>query len=690
MDSSPPLLPKGFRFHPYDDELVSHYLKHMLLGTDSSIHNVMPLIDVCNFEPWDLPAFSKIKSDDHQWFFFSPLGLKFTNDTRNRCNRKTKAGYWKPTGKDRSVKTRGTNNVIGTKKTLVFYMGRSSHGIKTNWVIHEYHAVTIPHDKRGFVLCRLIEKAEKNPERRVDTWRHDEGEPSSYIAADSENQATADRLQDVNTSPELNLESIFPTLSAEDYGFPSLQQPVIVTEQEPAFQGSTFPNAYFGKENNIPQISFETTEEDNNLDYIKMFLNENVAGEDAFVGEETIPASAYDSIPSQSWKSVDYESLKTYAEPFSAQQGNILGTSSSVCNEHNDSRGRPPMPMPMPMPMVRSLHDAVHASPPPVSSRDERNLEKKDGTSDDFWGLDAFDDLTPLQRFHILSKYHTRSVNCLTLVTNDSQGHEKVSGQTASPPEAQKETVILQSKKQQRKALGASGGNNLETTRDQSPAVNGQGSSTNFETLLSAKVLQHDKIPCTTSVSNEHTDSRENLVMSTVKSPHNEANIEKEDSTSDDEILRPYAFSDSDAKQRLFIYMLKRASPSPSPLGRCQNEYHRRSCNFVSLRSASGKSQTKRNIFSQAVSQQEALKETHILVLNKVQRKVQGTSSRKKLETTSNLSPGVFGKGSFIHLETPLVQRSWSLFMWSCAWSCWHGSEFHHDMMHKVKLKGVS
>ncbi|KAL2336313.1 hypothetical protein Fmac_010759 [Flemingia macrophylla] len=95
-------LPLGVRFHPTDEELVGHCLKHMLL------------------------AFSMMKSDDQEWFFFSPKG------TRKRCDRKTKAGFWKPNGKDRQVKSRGTNDVIGTKKTLVFYEGCSSYPERTN------------------------------------------------------------------------------------------------------------------------------------------------------------------------------------------------------------------------------------------------------------------------------------------------------------------------------------------------------------------------------------------------------------------------------------------------------------------------------------------------------------------------------------------------------------------------------
>ena len=88
--------------------------------------------------------FSVIKTDDLEWFFFSLQDFK--NSNNNRTNRATQSGYWKVTGKDRKIKARGTNNVFGTKKTLVFYRGRVRGGVRTNWVMHEYHpTVTLPH-----------------------------------------------------------------------------------------------------------------------------------------------------------------------------------------------------------------------------------------------------------------------------------------------------------------------------------------------------------------------------------------------------------------------------------------------------------------------------------------------------------------------------------------------------------------
>ena len=78
---------------------------------------------------------------------------------------------------------KGTDNVIGTKKTLVFHRGRVRDGVRTSWVMHEYQpTVTLPH-QRAFVLCRLKKKRDEKTE--VATCN--EGEESSYIASDFEN-----------------------------------------------------------------------------------------------------------------------------------------------------------------------------------------------------------------------------------------------------------------------------------------------------------------------------------------------------------------------------------------------------------------------------------------------------------------------------------------------------------------------
>ncbi|KAL0913160.1 hypothetical protein M5K25_016599 [Dendrobium thyrsiflorum] len=154
-------LPLGFRFRPTDEELLNHYLKRKINGRIKADSAVIPEVDVCKYEPWDLPEKSIIKSEDPEWFFFAPKDRKYPNGRRS--NRATEAGYWKATGKDRSIKTRAPSPMdIGKKKTLVFYRGRAPKGERTGWIIHEYRTVEPEFDQGGFVLCRLFKKPEES------------------------------------------------------------------------------------------------------------------------------------------------------------------------------------------------------------------------------------------------------------------------------------------------------------------------------------------------------------------------------------------------------------------------------------------------------------------------------------------------------------------------------------------------
>ncbi|KAL1814086.1 hypothetical protein ACET3Z_024151 [Daucus carota] len=131
--SSSKLFPPGFRFHPTDEELVLYYLKRKICRRRLK-PDIIAETDVYKWDPDDLPELSKLKTGDRQWFFLSPRDRKYPNG--GRSNRATMHGYWKATGKDRTISSNSRS--VGLKKTLVYYKGRAPSGERTDWVMHEY------------------------------------------------------------------------------------------------------------------------------------------------------------------------------------------------------------------------------------------------------------------------------------------------------------------------------------------------------------------------------------------------------------------------------------------------------------------------------------------------------------------------------------------------------------------------
>ncbi|KAJ3682346.1 hypothetical protein LUZ60_014919 [Juncus effusus] len=148
-------LPPGFRFYPSDEELVCYYLYKKVTNERISDGTLVE-VDLHKREPWELPEVAKLSQDE--WYFFSFRDRKYA--TGSRTNRATKSGYWKATGKDRTVHDPSTHEIVGMRKTLVFYKGRAPNGSKSGWVMHEFRLETPQSPaKEDWVLCRVFNKS---------------------------------------------------------------------------------------------------------------------------------------------------------------------------------------------------------------------------------------------------------------------------------------------------------------------------------------------------------------------------------------------------------------------------------------------------------------------------------------------------------------------------------------------------
>ena len=83
----------------------------------------------------------------NDWYLFSHKDKKYPTGTRT--NRATAAGFWKATGRDKAIYSAAGSGRIGMRKTLVFYKGRSPHGHKSDWIMHEYRLEEIDEAQGG-------------------------------------------------------------------------------------------------------------------------------------------------------------------------------------------------------------------------------------------------------------------------------------------------------------------------------------------------------------------------------------------------------------------------------------------------------------------------------------------------------------------------------------------------------------
>ncbi|KAJ8475516.1 hypothetical protein OPV22_019243 [Ensete ventricosum] len=207
--------PPGFRFHPTDVELVLYYLKRKICGRRVKLP-VIGEVDVYKWEPWELPEKSVLKSGDTQWYFFSPRDRKYPNGSRS--NRATKFGYWKATGKDRTISQ--NSKATGNKKTLVYYHGRAPKGERTDWVMHEYtldDQVLLSYDnvQDSYALYKVFRKSGPGPKNgeqygapfREEEWVDEAADESFKSQDDSELSRNQENIEAPITEPLHHLTS---------------------------------------------------------------------------------------------------------------------------------------------------------------------------------------------------------------------------------------------------------------------------------------------------------------------------------------------------------------------------------------------------------------------------------------------------------------------------------------------------
>ncbi|XP_050387596.1 protein NTM1-like 9 [Argentina anserina] len=228
MNCSDYRIPRGYRFNPSDEELLSD-LEEKNRCNGSQITAIIPDIDVCKYEPRQLPelVFTKGESlgrkfffffffwfiekeswsSQRKWYFFTPRDYKYTNSTRS--NRTTGEGFYKITGKNRAIRAPGSKAVIGWKRTLTFHLRGVPKPQRTGWVLHEYYLIQErsdpPKQIGDFVVCCLKYKSD-NSDHDKDAPFCNRGSRSCSMASNAENQAEEilSSIEPVNIDPNSN------------------------------------------------------------------------------------------------------------------------------------------------------------------------------------------------------------------------------------------------------------------------------------------------------------------------------------------------------------------------------------------------------------------------------------------------------------------------------------------------------
>ncbi|XP_042443754.1 SUPPRESSOR OF GAMMA RESPONSE 1-like isoform X1 [Zingiber officinale] len=159
-----PGLPKGVKFDPSDQELISHLLAKVKTGDaipHPFINEFIPTVEeeegICYAHPQKLPGVKKDGSASH---FFHRTFKAYNTGTRKRRKISTYGNgdvRWHKTGKTKPVIVDGRH--LGCKKIMVLYMStmKGEKPEKTNWVMHQYHLGTGEDEKDGeYVVSKIF------------------------------------------------------------------------------------------------------------------------------------------------------------------------------------------------------------------------------------------------------------------------------------------------------------------------------------------------------------------------------------------------------------------------------------------------------------------------------------------------------------------------------------------------------
>ncbi|XVF29476.1 hypothetical protein REPUB_Repub15cG0124400 [Reevesia pubescens] len=200
---------KGYGFRPSEEELIGFLRNRTLLGRDYLVQDITDLgVDICKWEPWDLPGCTTVTSNDPVWYFIYPITYKHPNSQsktintvigkRKPINRATNDGKWKVSGERLKVRASKSKEEIGIKTRLYFYTGevneennknnkakdQNCYQNKTPWVLYEYELIGVDPSQNKYFLGKLMMKQSEPTNISSSKGETSQQLPSNYLGND--------------------------------------------------------------------------------------------------------------------------------------------------------------------------------------------------------------------------------------------------------------------------------------------------------------------------------------------------------------------------------------------------------------------------------------------------------------------------------------------------------------------------
>jgi hypothetical protein len=152
MESIPSMQTKipGFRFRPYDDELITDYLLKKIKGEALPWEGIVECDIYGERSPWEICG--DLSDPEEKVYFFT----RRKKLSKNRVGRTAGCGVWHENSTVKIYDYKG--DAIGVRKLFSFMVKQGTCKKKSDWIMHEFSLIGEQEQDTDWVLCNIQNK----------------------------------------------------------------------------------------------------------------------------------------------------------------------------------------------------------------------------------------------------------------------------------------------------------------------------------------------------------------------------------------------------------------------------------------------------------------------------------------------------------------------------------------------------